>query len=81
MGMVFLAFECHSCYALIPYLGCSYNCPDREAAEDEGFEEEPDFLQLFLRGLAYCRRNDLEVYVVEAPLPPQAADEEGRAQQ
>ena len=69
-GMVFQVFECHSCYALIPYLGCRHNCPAAYQEEDEGFEEVPGFLINFIRILAYCRRHQLEVVVVEAPLQP-----------
>ncbi len=66
--MVFQVFECHSCYALIPYLGCHHNCPAAQEEKDEGFEEVPGFLTNFIRILAYCRRHQLEVVVVEAPI-------------
>lgn len=82
---MFIVYECRSCYALIPYIGCHHNCAAAE--EDEGFEEVPHFLRDFIRILAYCRRHHLRVVVVEAPVQPLptvaavAAQIEGRAQQ
>ena len=63
--MVVQIFECQWCYALVPYPGCSHNCPSQE--EDEGFAEEPDYMIKFVQALKYYRDNRISVQVVEVP--------------
>lgn len=53
---VVVAFECHFCYAWLPYLGCPHGC----AADEEGFSEATENLLEFLQQLREC---DLAIYV------------------
>ena len=36
-----VVFECHRCWAILPYLDCPHNCPGADIDEqDEAFEED-----------------------------------------
>ena len=40
-GQVPVVFECHRCWAILPYLDCPHNCPGADTDDqDEAFEED-----------------------------------------
>lgn len=55
--MILKAYECPQCYAWIPYLGCTHNCPDPEAEVDEGFYEVNNFLLSWLDTLRLMKQS------------------------
>lgn len=66
---VVVVWECHQCFAHLPYLGASHNCPERNWT-DEGFCEEDGFMEAFLRWKStYEQTGRIMVVVVEAPDP------------
>ncbi len=62
-------YECHSCFASLPYLGCPHNCCDPDN-EDDGFCEDPEVLQQFLVTLHVAQKmKQLRIVHHEAPDP------------
>ena len=40
-----IVYECHCCYALLPYPGCRHGCLE----DEDGFFEEEDYMIEFAR--------------------------------
>ena len=56
-----IVYECHYCYALLPYPGCRHGC----LQDEEGFFEEEDYMLTFAADISTIRHHLL--LIIRAP--------------
>ena len=73
-----VAFECHRCWAILPYLECPHNCPGADIdQQDEAFEEDLQSFKEEIKESGYLLNQAPPPQIVELIADPPA---EGQVQ-